>query len=226
MEKYIKIIDSTILSFERKYPKCAKFIKDEIPDIKNETLASIKRYQEDVEVLGNEKLIPILEAFLISATEFYNLGIDYLQPHNDNDYKSAADSILIGMLEIKWITFFLKEIKQTNSTTKDNTVFENLTDATVNEKATYQILELLAKADLIDNETNNFKDSANGHKGHFISTIILFFEKNYLKRKPTHLEYLNICKNSFKLEVSIGSIKNKTTRPPSSLNIPPFDLNS
>lgn len=219
------MMDSTILSFERKYPNCAEFIKDEIPNIKNETLASIKRYQEDIEVLGNEKVTPILEAFLISAIELYNLGIDYLQPHNDNDFKSAADSILLGMLEIMWIKSLLKEIKQTNSIPKDNTVFENLTDAAVNEKAMYQILALLVEADLIDRETNNFKDSANGHKGHFISTIILFFEKNYLKRKPTHAEYLNICKNSFKLEVSIGTIKKTNAHPYSSLTIPPFNSN-
>lgn len=111
MEKYLKIIDDTILVFEQKHPKCAEFAKKKIPKIKKETLDAIKRYQKDIDVLGINEITSTLELYLSSAKEVYNAGIDYLQPHNGNDYKSAADNILIGMLEIKWITSFLNEAR-------------------------------------------------------------------------------------------------------------------
>jgi len=97
-----------------------------------------------------------------------------------------------------------------------------LEDVTINDYAKENIYDILITAGLIDKDTKIVIDQESGNKGYFFSTILLFFEKGYYKRKPSQIEYLAICKNTFKIDISPGTAKNNKTRPASKLIVPPF----
>jgi hypothetical protein len=110
---------------------------------------------------------------------------------------------------------------KTNNT--PNNPIETLEDASLNKDSLSQMLEILKAADLIDKDTNIFKDKRSGRKGGFYSTMIIFYEKGYLKRRPTSNEYRNICSNTFKVEISSDTARNHKTRGNGLESVPQFN---
>ena len=105
---------------------------------------------------------------------------------------------------------------------KQKEPINTLEDAVINNDALNKIHEILIEAKLIDKDTKVFKDKTGGNKGHFYSSIILFNEKGYFKRRPIKPEYLNICNNTFKADIKESTARNHKTRQGSTLVIPPF----
>lgn len=99
---------------------------------------------------------------------------------------------------------------------------EVLEDAVKNVDALNKIYKILIDANLIDKDTKILKEESSGKLGHFVSTIRLFNTKGYFKREPSRDEYLNICNNTFRLNVSKSTVYNHKTRAKTSLTIPPF----
>lgn len=95
-------------------------------------------------------------------------------------------------------------------------------DAAKDKNALTLILSILIEADLIDADSKIFKDNSGGSKGHFYSTIESFHTKGYFSRKPSKVEYLAICKNSFGAEISESTARNSQTRAKGISTIPPF----
>jgi len=128
MERYTKAIDGAISDFKRLFPQCYNFIQQDVDRMRNETFEAVKRYHMDAAVKGGEKVIKDLDRHLNAATEIFDMGQDFLQPHNGRDYKSAASNILIGMLEIAWISEFKKSNlhKKSKPSNADIADFESL----------------------------------------------------------------------------------------------------
>ncbi|WP_295654683.1 hypothetical protein [uncultured Mucilaginibacter sp.] len=97
-----------------------------------------------------------------------------------------------------------------------------LEDAIINDAAKENIFRILISNELIDKDTKFFTDKKSGKKGAFYSSIILFAEKGYFKRIPVVHEYLNICNNTFRANISKATANNHKTRAASTLNIPSF----
>ena len=135
------------------------------------------------------------------------------------DVKNHIDNIRHN----EWFIDLDKEYKMENSKpVKQKEPINTLADAAINDEAERKIFEVLITAGLIDKESKIVTDKAGGNKGHFYSTIILFFDKGYFSKKPTAQEYLNICKNTFKIDISTSTANNHTTRPKCSFVIPVF----
>ncbi|WP_354299473.1 hypothetical protein [Pedobacter sp. UYP1] len=111
MESYIKIIDETINEFRRDYPECAEFLVDDMDTYRINTIKAVYRYWSDIKVMGIKVVTYTLQPFLEAGYEIFTQGIDYLQA-DVPDFKSAAENILIGMLEIRWITAFIKKTEE------------------------------------------------------------------------------------------------------------------
>jgi hypothetical protein len=104
--------------------------------------------------------------------------------------------------------------------------FKTLKDAVKNTDAYDKIIATLISNNLIDKDSHVCIDKEKGSVGSFYSTMVLFCEGNYFKRKPTIAEYRNICMETFKVDVSDSTARNKATRKASRVDVRPFHQNT
>ncbi|SOD12395.1 hypothetical protein [Pedobacter xixiisoli] len=233
MEKYISVIEDTLDFFKAKFPNHNELLEAEYIKIPDEIVKEIMDIKDDFNVIGVNAIIPRLKLRLEDAIKEYEYSIEFhrnykISTNHETEIvflSVSAYFLLKRMMEVRWLPILISELSNQKTIIEPKKNYKILEDAVIYDRAFKKIIEILVNANLIDKETYILIDKRASAKGHFYSTIISLFEKGYFKRRPTTHEYREICRNTFKVEISKATADNHKTRAAGLPNIPPFTKN-
>lgn len=112
IEKVFESVQIAIKDFKSNFPTLQELVNFE--DHEKATIAAIKYYETKYSLIDKLKLETELKVHLATGKEIFDEGFD--REENDRD---KAENVLLGLLEMRWIETFLKEMGKKGEVKKE-----------------------------------------------------------------------------------------------------------